>query len=491
MPNSPHSSSHREVPDRALVIKIDKSAAFLLMAGLFFVSVVVASMLKAPPRESRRSDSLVSDSSTMPSVPAQRLSFAQQGNSDTSAAPTADPASTNEPPVPDALPNPVSEPLRAEVQPQQPLMLSSNLPEPLPPEASSPPPNDSSSADTLSPDAPVNNDAAPSPETDAAPVRSDASTPRTLISGAGTVFPYPLYSRWFEEFQKRHPNVQFSYQSVGSAAGFKQLRERMVDFASTDIPLHERQPGTMGPSILYVPAVIGAVVVAYELPGVPDVRFTPEILSEIFLGHNVRWNDPRIAAANASRTLPDLPIIVIHRSDGCAATYVLSDYLSKVSPPWRTGVGTGTSVNWPIGLGGKGNEGVTGLLRQTPGAVTYTDYFYAVQNHLPSVMVQNHAGRFVKANVASLTAAGSQASYPGDFRVSITDAPGAGAYPISSFTWILAPVLSRNASDAQDLRAFLRWMLMTHAQGEASDLGYGPLPDDLLAKIQTELTRIR
>ena len=265
-----------------------------------------------------------------------------------------------------------------------------------------------------------------------------------LINGAGATFPYPIYSKWFDEYHKNNGNIQLNYQSVGSGAGIKQVTEGTVDFGATDGPMNDEQlkafTDKRGSGILHFPTVMGAVVPTYNIPGVSGaLNFTPEALAGIFLGKITKWNDPAISGANKGVTLPSDDIVVVHRSDGSGTSYIWTDFLSKVSEEWKSKVSKGTSVNWPVGLGGKGNEGVTGLVKQTPNSIGYVELIYAVQNNIPYGSVKNSTGAFVKADLASVSAAaaGAAKEMPEDFRVSITNAPGKNSYPISSFTWLL------------------------------------------------------
>jgi phosphate transport system substrate-binding protein len=287
-----------------------------------------------------------------------------------------------------------------------------------------------------------------------------------LINGAGATFPYPIYSKWFDEYHKLHNNAQFNYQSVGSGAGIKQVTEGTVDFGASDGPMNDEQlkayQDKHGSAILHFPTVLGAAVPTYNIPGVNSpLNFTPEALAGIFMGRISKWNDPAIASANSGVKLPGNDIVVVHRSDGSGTTYIWTDYLSKVSGDWKNKVGKGTSVNWPVGLGGKGNEGVTGLIKQTPNSVGYVELIYAVQNKIEYGSVKNSSGTFIKADLAgvSAAAAGAAKTMPDDFRVSITDAPGKTAYPISSFTWLLIPAKFSDAGKREAVKDFLKWML--------------------------------
>jgi phosphate transport system substrate-binding protein len=312
-----------------------------------------------------------------------------------------------------------------------------------------------------------------------------------LINGAGATFPYPIYSKWFDEYHKAHGNIQINYQSVGSGGGIKQATEGTVDFGASDGPMSDEQIKAFadkheGSGILHFPTVLGAVVPTYNIPGVTTaLNFTPEALAGIFLGRITRWNDPAIAGANKGVNLPADDIVVVHRSDGSGTTYIWTDYLSKVSDDWKNKVGKGTSVNWPApaSLGGKGNEGVTGLIKQTPNSIGYVELIYAAANNIPYGSVKNASGAFVKADLAgvSAAAAGAAKTIPDDFRVSITNAPGKAAYPISSFTWLLIPAKITDAAKRDALKGFLKWAL-TDGQNYTEALSYAKLPKDVIAK---------
>jgi phosphate transport system substrate-binding protein len=313
-----------------------------------------------------------------------------------------------------------------------------------------------------------------------------------LINGAGATFPYPIYSKWFDEFHKRQPDVQINYQSIGSGGGIRQVIDKTVDFGATDGPMTDEQLASASVPILHYPTVLGAVVPTFNLAGVKALRFTPEAIAGIFLGKIVSWNDAAIAKANPGVTLPDSAIVPIHRSDGSGTTYVFTDYLSKVSPDWGKSVGRGTSVNWPVGLGGKGNEGVSGLIKQTPNSVGYVELIYAVQNSLPYGDVRNKSGEFVHASIASVTAAAASVAgnMPADFRVSITDPAGADAYPIASFTWLLIPQRITDPEKGAALKKFLDWML-GDGQQFAPPLSYAPLPAAVVALEREALAKIQ
>jgi phosphate transport system substrate-binding protein len=309
-----------------------------------------------------------------------------------------------------------------------------------------------------------------------------------LINGAGATFPYPIYSKWFDEYHKVHDDLQINYQSVGSGAGIKQVTEGTVDFGASDGPMNDEQMKAFqdkhGFGILHFPTVLGAAVPTYNLPGVSaTLNFTPEALSGIFLGKVTKWNDPAIASANKGVNLPGNDIVVVHRSDGSGTTYIWTDYLSKISDDWKNKVGKGTSISWPVGLGGKGNEGVTGLIKQTPNSVGYVELIYAAQNNIPFGAVKNPAGSFIKADLASVSAAAAAAAktMPDDFRVSITNAPGKTAYPISSFTWLLIPAKFSDASKRDAIKNFLKWSL-ADGQDYAEALSYAKLPKEVVTK---------
>jgi phosphate transport system substrate-binding protein len=309
-----------------------------------------------------------------------------------------------------------------------------------------------------------------------------------LINGAGATFPYPIYSKWFDEYHKKDGKIQFNYQSVGSGAGIKQVTDGTVDFGATDGPMNDEQlkayQDKHGSPILHFPTVLGAVVPTYNVPGVSGaLNFTPEALAGIFLGKITKWNDPAIGGANKGVNLPASDIVVVHRSDGSGTSYVWTDYLAKVSDEWKSKVSKGTSVNWPVGLGGKGNEGVTGLVKQTPNAIGYVELIYAAQNTIPYGAVKNSSGTFVKADLKSVSeaAAGAAKDMPDDFRVSITNAPGKGAYPISSFTWLLIPQKISDSGKRDSIKDFLKWML-ADGQDYAEQLSYAKLPKEVVEK---------
>jgi len=313
------------------------------------------------------------------------------------------------------------------------------------------------------------------------------------INAAGATFPYPIYSKWFDEYHKAHPSTQINYQSIGSGGGIRQLLDKTVDFGASDGPMSDDQLKQAGFKVLHFPTVLGADVPSYNIPGISaELKFTPEAIAGIFLGKITKWNDPAITGPNPGVKLPAEDIVVVHRSDGSGTTYIWTDYLSKVSDEWKTKVGTNTSVNWPVGLGGKGNEGVAGLLKQTPNSMGYIELIYAIQNKIPYGSVKNLAGDFVKPSLVSVSAAAASAakSMPDDFRVSITNAPGKGTYPISSFTWLLIPAQIQDAAKKAAIKDFLGWML-TSGQQLCEPLAYAKLPNEVVAKEEKAIAMIQ
>ncbi len=317
------------------------------------------------------------------------------------------------------------------------------------------------------------------------------------INGAGSTFAYPMYSKWFDEYHKLHPNAQFNYQSIGSGGGIRQVIAGTVDFGGTDGPMTPEQMADFkakhGADILHLPTALGADVPTYNVKGVAQqLNFTPEALAGIYLGTVKKWNDPALASANPGVALPADDIVVVHRSDGSGTTFVWVDYLAKVSPEWKQKVGVATSVNWPVGLGGKGNEGVTGLVKQTPDSIGYVELIYAIQNHIPYGKVKNAAGKFVQADLQGVTAAaaGAAKAMPDDFRVSITNAPGEATYPISSFTWLLVPAKIPDPAKRAATVDFLRWAL-DGGQGYLEPLSYARLPPEVVAKEKQAVARIQ
>lgn len=318
-----------------------------------------------------------------------------------------------------------------------------------------------------------------------------AAVGQTLINGAGATFPYPIYSKWFDEFHKLHPEVQINYQAIGSGGGIRQLEAGTVDFGASDQPLADDQLKKQTTPVLHFPTVLGAVVPAYNVPGVSnELNLTPEAVAGIFLGTVNKWNDPAIAKPNPGVKLPASDILVVHRSEGSGTTFIWTDYLSKISPEWKTKVGAGASVRWPTGLGAKGNEGVAGLVKQTPNSFGYVELIYAIQNRMPYGRVRNSAGAFIKATLDSVTAAAATAAMPADFRVSITNAPGKGAYPISSFTWLLIPQHIADRTKRKNLVEFLGWMLGP-GQKLTEALSYAPLPKAVVDKEKAQIAQVR
>jgi phosphate transport system substrate-binding protein len=318
-----------------------------------------------------------------------------------------------------------------------------------------------------------------------------------LINGAGATFPNPMYSKWFDEYHAKNPNIQINYQSLGSGAGIKQVTEGTVDFGATDGPMNDDQLKAFkdkhGFGILHFPTVLGAAVPTYNIPGVTgELNFTPEALAGIFMGHISKWNDAAIASVNKGVTLPANDIVVVHRSDGSGTTYIWTDFLSKVNDGWKARVGKGTSVNWPVGLGGKGNEGVAGLVKATPNSIGYVELIYAIQNSMPYGRVKNSSGDFIKADLASVTAAASATAkeMPDDFRVSITNPAGKTAYPIASYTWLLIPEKFQDAKKRDALKGFLKWAL-TDGQNDVEKLAYAKLPKEVVSKELKALNKVQ
>jgi phosphate transport system substrate-binding protein len=306
------------------------------------------------------------------------------------------------------------------------------------------------------------------------------------INAGGATFPTPMYTKWFNEYNKMHPNIQINYQSLGSGFGKAQLTARAIDFGASDVPMTDEELSKAGFKILHFPTIMGADVPCYNIPGVTGaLKFTQKAIAGIFLGTITKWNDPEIAKANPGVNLPtkENDIIVVHRSEASGTTFIWTDFLAKISPEWKAKVGAGAQPNWPVGLGGRGNEGVTGMIKQTPNSIGYVELIYAVQNNIPYGDVQNKDGAFVRASLQSVSeaAAGAAANMPEDFRVSITNAPGKGSYPISSFTWLLIPAQIQDANKREAIKAFLKWML-TDGQKDAEALTYAKLPVQVVAK---------
>jgi phosphate transport system substrate-binding protein len=303
------------------------------------------------------------------------------------------------------------------------------------------------------------------------------------LTGAGATFPYPIYSKWFAEYSAAHPGVEINYQSIGSGGGISQVTKGLVDFGASDMPMTDQMLGSSPIKLVHIPTVLGAVVPIFNVPGVSDLNISPDVLADIYLNKITNWNDGRIAKDNPGVHLPDQKIIVVHRSDGSGTSFIFTDYLSKVSQEWANGPGKGTSPNWPVGVGGKGNDGVAGLVRQLPGAIGYVELIYALQNHINFGALKNAAGNWVKASIEGVTeAAASVKSMPADYRVSITNAPGANAYPISSFTYLLIPTHPSDAAKEKVLKDLLSWIIKS-GEGEASGLSYAPLPPTLADKV--------
>ena len=320
-----------------------------------------------------------------------------------------------------------------------------------------------------------------------------ATAPAEQINGAGATFPYPIYSKWFSEYNKQHPDIEINYQSIGSGGGIRQLSNQTVFFGASDGPMTPDQMQNAPGKILHLPTVLGAVVPIYNIPGVDtQLKFSGKVLADIILGKVAKWDDPAIASLNPGVKLPSSDITVAHRSDGSGTTYIFVDYLSKVSPEFKSKVGVATSVNWPVGVGGKGNEGVAGLVKQTPGSIGYVELIYAKQNKIDYGSVQNMEGEYVVASLESVTAAAAIAAkqMPPDFRVSITNAPGKGVYPISSFTWLLFYENPKDKPKAKTMVEFMKWAL-NDGQKFAQDLGYAPLPPEVVALEMEALKKIK
>lgn len=319
---------------------------------------------------------------------------------------------------------------------------------------------------------------------------TSAVSAQMTINGAGATFPYPIYSKWFDEYAKVDPSVRFNYQSIGSGGGQKQILAQTVDFGASDGPMSDDNLAKAPGKLLHIPTVAGADVVAYNLPGNPALKFDADAIAGVFLGQIKKWNDPKIAALNPGIKLPDQDIVVVHRSDGSGTTYIWTDYLSKISSEWKQKVGTNTSVNWPTGLGGKGNEGVAGQIKQTPGALGYVELIYAVQNKMPYADVKNASGEFVKASLESITAAMATAQIPDDFRFSMTNAPGNAAYPIAGATWLLVYEQQKDAIKGKKLVEFLKWATKD-GEKMARDLQYAPLPENLQERVLKRVDEIK
>jgi phosphate transport system substrate-binding protein len=302
------------------------------------------------------------------------------------------------------------------------------------------------------------------------------------LTAAGATFPYPIYSKWFNQYSSAHPGVEVNYASIGSGGGIAQVTKGLVDFGASDMPMTDEMLSSSQVKLIHIPTVLGAVVPVYNVPGAKDLRFSGDTLADIFLGKIQNWNDAKIAKDNTDAKLPDQKIIVVHRSDGSGTSFIWTDYLSKVSKDWQGGPGKGTALSWPTGVGGKGNEGVAGLVRQMPGAIGYVELIYALQNKIPFGSVKNAAGNYVTASIQGVTeAAASVKQMPADYRVSITNAPGANSYPVSSFTYLLVPKTGTKPENRKIMKDLLSWILKS-GQEEASKLSYAPLPQELVEK---------
>jgi phosphate transport system substrate-binding protein len=303
------------------------------------------------------------------------------------------------------------------------------------------------------------------------------------ITAAGATFPYPIYSKWFSEYSGAHPGVEINYQSIGSGGGIQQVTNGIVDFGASDMPMKDEQLAAAKVKVEHIPTVLGAVVPAYNVPGVNDLQLGPDVLADIYLGKINNWSDPRIAKDNAGAKLPNLKITVVHRSEGSGTTFIFTSYLSKVSQDWKSGPGAGSAINWPTGVGGKGNENVTSLVRQLTGAIGYVELYYALENHVPFAAVKNASGNWVKASLQGVTAAAASVkNMPADYRVDITNAPGADAYPISSFTYLLIPTHPTDMAKEKVIKDLLSWCIKS-GESEVSALSYAPLPQGLADRV--------
>jgi phosphate transport system substrate-binding protein len=311
-----------------------------------------------------------------------------------------------------------------------------------------------------------------------------------MINGAGATFPYPIYSKWFDEYAKVDPSVRFNYQSIGSGGGQKQILAQTVDFGASDGPMSDENLSKAPGKILHIPTVAGAVVMTYNLPGNPSLKLDGDTAAGVYLGQIKKWNDPKLTALNPGAKLPDQEIVVVHRSDGSGTTFIFTDYLSKISGEWKQKAGNNTSVNWPTGIGGKGNEGVSGQVKQTPGAIGYVELIYAIQNKMPYAEIKNSAGQFVKPTIESVTAALGTATIPDDFRFSMTNAAGSSAYPIAGATWLLVYQQQKDPAKGKKLVEFLKWAL-TKGEGMAKDLNYAPLPDEVQQRVLKRIDEIK
>jgi phosphate transport system substrate-binding protein len=319
---------------------------------------------------------------------------------------------------------------------------------------------------------------------------SVGASAQMMINGAGATFPYPIYSKWFDAYTNVDPSVRFNYQSIGSGGGQKQILAQTVDFGASDGPMSDENLSKAPGKLFHIPTVAGAVVMTYNLPGNPALKLDGPTIAGIYLGEIKKWNDPKLAALNAGASLPDQEILVVHRSDGSGTTFIFTDYLSKISPDWKSKVGNNTSVNWPAGIGGKGNEGVSGQVKQTPGAIGYVELIYAIQNKMPYADLKNADGEFVKATLESVTAAMATAQIPDDFRFSMTNAPGKNSYPIAGATWLLVYEQQKDAAKGKKLVEFLKWAV-TKGEDMAKDLDYAPLPANLRDRVLKRVAEIK
>ena len=314
--------------------------------------------------------------------------------------------------------------------------------------------------------------------------------PAQKITAAGATFPYPIYSKWFGEYSAAHPGVEINYQSIGSGGGIQQVTNGIVDFGASDMPMTDQALAAAKVKVEHIPTVLGAVVPAYNVPGVSDLRLSPDVLADIYLAKITNWSDPRIAKDNPGARFPNLKITVVHRSDGSGTTFIFTSYLSKVSPEWKNGPGAGSAINWPTGVGGKGNENVTSLVRQLSGSIGYIELFYALQNHVPFATLKNAAGNWVKASLQGVTAAAASIkNMPADYRVDITNAPGADAYPISSFTYLLIPTHPTDMAKEKVIKDLLSWCIKS-GESEVEALSYAPLPQNVAESVLQTIYRL-
>jgi phosphate transport system substrate-binding protein len=313
------------------------------------------------------------------------------------------------------------------------------------------------------------------------------------LNGAGATFPYPIYSKWFTEYKQQNPGVQINYQPIGSGGGIRQVTEGTVDFGAADVPMTGEQIAAAKVKVIALPTVLGAVVPVYNVPGVnKELNFSGDVIADIYLGKIANWNDPRIMKDNPGVNLPNNPILPVYRSEGSGTTFIFTDYLSKVNADFKSKIGAGAAVKWPTGIGQKGNEGVAGMVRQSPNSFGYVELIYAQQNKMSFGLVKNSSGKFVKASTDGVTAAAASTAktMPADYRVSITNAAGPDSYPISSFTWILIPTQSKDAAKTKALVGFMNWML-DHGQTEAASLSYAPLPKQVQDMVRKSVATIK